>query len=204
MSPGATYALITFVAGVIALLGWLYANAANPQARNLLGKSVGIFAVPIVFMPGEWVLLHVGMWAAVAIEEALKAVASRSEKSPTNRFWLVALFGIWELMLDKPWWGFRLADQVASWGRLEIIGLVIGTVLPVLVHTVTAAIYAFAFQGRLWAAFLTAWFVHLIFNATVAYFGPSGSAVMMEAVVLAGVLAGLLMKRTRQIANEAA
>ena len=81
MSPPATYALITFLAGVIALLGWLYANAANPQAGSLLGKSVGIFAIPIVFMPGGWVMLHIGMWAAVAFRGAPASITATRRRA---------------------------------------------------------------------------------------------------------------------------
>jgi hypothetical protein len=194
MSPGATYALITFLVGVILLLGWLYATAPNPRSGAILRKSLLLFALPIMLFPGGW-LLHLGMWASVACEEGLKAFASTREQNRTDRFWLVALFGIWELTLDKPFWGLVLAQPIANWDRVQIIGLVYATALPALMHTVTASIYAFAFARRLWPAFIASWAVHWTFNEAVHYFDLSVSAAIFETIILASILTGILKAR---------
>jgi hypothetical protein len=192
MRPGATYAVITFLVGVILLLGWLYATAGNPRCGIILKKSLVLFALPMIFTPGGWLLANVGMWAVVAFEEGLKAFASTREHNRVDRFWLVSLFGIWELTLDKPFWGLVLAQPMANWDRVEVIGLVYATALPVLMHTVTASIYAFAFDKRIWPAFIASWAVHWTFNEAVAYFDLSVSAAIFETVILGCLLAGIL------------
>ncbi|HEV2079978.1 MAG TPA: hypothetical protein VGR19_08825, partial [Allosphingosinicella sp.] len=165
MVPGIAFAVITFSVGVLLLLGWLYATAENPSSGAMLRKSILFFAVPIMLAPTELFQFPLGMWALVACEEGLKAFASRREQARINRFWLVALFGIWELTVDKPFWGFVVAQSGESWDRLALVGLVFATALPVLMHTVTAAIYAFAFdEKRLWAAFLASWLLHTTIN----------------------------------------
>src|SRR3954454_1785150 len=202
MNPGATYAIITFGVGLILLLGWLYATTDNPRSWAILGKSALLFALPMMFFPGGWILVHLGLWAAVACEEALKAFASGREQNRVDRFWLVSLFGIWELTLDKPFWGWVLAQPIANWDRVEVIGLVYATALPVLMHTVTAAIYAFAFEKRVWAAFVTAWTVHWTFNEAVEYFQLSVSAAIFETIILGLFLVGILSTR-RPLADTA-
>jgi hypothetical protein len=198
MSPGATYALLTFSAGLLLLLAWLYANVENTRSGAILKKSLLLFALPIMVAPGEWVQVHIGMWFWVACEEGLKAFASTREQNPVDRFWLVLLFGIWELTLDKPFRAFVLAQPLASWNGLELSGLVYATALPVLMHTVTAAIYAFALERRIWAAFIASWIVHATFNSAVGYFGVSVLPVIGETVVLTLVLAGIRITTPRQ------
>ena len=192
MNPGPTYALTTFLAGVLLLLGWLYATAGNARSGSILKRSLVLLALPMIFTPGGWLLVHVGMWAAVAFEEGIKAFASTREQNRVDRFWLVSLFGIWELILDKPFWGLVLAQPIAHWDRVEIIGLVYATALPVLMHTVTASIYAFAFEKRIWAAFIAAWTIHWTFNEAVDYFDLSVSAAIFETAILGFMLVGIL------------
>jgi hypothetical protein len=138
------------------------------------------------------------MWAVVAFEEGLKTFASTREQNRNDRFWLVSLFGIWELTLDKPFWGYFLAQPIANWGGLEVSGLVYATALPVLMHTVTAAIYAFLFERRIWAAFIASWLVHTSFNWAVAYFDVSATAAVVETVVLSIILIGILLGQSRR------
>jgi hypothetical protein len=198
MSAGATYGLATFLVGVMFLLGWLYATAPNPRSGAILKKSLWLFALPILLTPGGWLEVHVGMWALVAFEEGLKTFASTREQEHKDRFWLVSLFGIWELMLDKPFWGVVLAQPIANWTRLEVSGLLYATALPVLMHTVTAATYAFAFKRRLWAAFLASWVIHLSFNEAVSYFDLSIKAAVVETAVLAILLIGIFQSQLRR------
>jgi hypothetical protein len=188
------------LAGVILLLGWLYATADNPRSGAIFKKSIFLFALPIMFLPVGRLLAPLGMWGVVAWEEGLKSFASSREQNRVDRFWLVALFGIWELTLDKPFWGLLLAQPIANWGRLQVIGLVYATALPVLMHTVTAAIYAFAFEKRPWAAFIAAWAVHWTFNKAVDYFDLSVAAAVYETIVLGLILLGVL--RAKQPLEE--
>jgi len=44
------------------------------------------------------------MLVSIGGEEGLKAFASTREQNRQDKFWLVALFGVWELALDKPFW----------------------------------------------------------------------------------------------------
>lgn len=131
------------------------------------------------------------MWVVVAGEEALKIVAARSETKPRDRFSLVALFGIWELMLGKSVWGLTVSDALFDWNRVELLGLAVGAGVAVLMHIVTAAIDAFHFEGRLWAAYLVSWTIHTSYNEMVDLFGPSVMASGALALILAPALVAL-------------
>ena len=194
MGPGATYAVATFLAGVLCLLGWLYATAGDSRSPTILKKSLWLIVLPILLIP---LPLSLGMWALVAFEEGVKAFASTREQNPTRKFWLVSLFGVWELMLDKPFWGL-IGDQSAeSWDQVSLIGLVLATMIPVLMHAVTAAIYAFWFAGRLWAAFIMSWIIHMVYNGSVDYFALSPAVDLARFAFLALLLAALVAKRPR-------
>ncbi len=195
MGPGATYALVTFCTGVLLLVGWLYATTDNPRSSAMVKSSLVLFVVPTMLVPIGLLPLGLAVW--VAIEEGLKAFASTREQRRIDKFWLVGLFGIWELALSKPFWGLVIAQPGESWDRLAMIGLAYSTALPVLMHAVTAAIYAFTFGRRLWAAFLVCWFIHMAFNFAVTYY-PSPIAVVVETVVLAAILIGLLQRQRSQ------
>ena len=200
MAPGAVYAFVTFVVGVVLLLGWVYATAGNPRSGAMLRKSLLLFAVPIMLAPAELFQFPLGMWALVACEEGLKAFAATREQKRVDKFWLVALFGIWELTVDKPFWGLVVAQSGENWDRLAIAGFVYATALPVLMHVVTAAIYAFTFERRLWAAFIASWFVHTAFNEAVEYFGLSPTAAIIETTFLGIILISLITRRRRRTA----
>lgn len=202
MGTGATYAIITFTAGVLLLLGWLYATTGNPRSWEMLKKSLLIFAVPIMFAPTGLFQFPFGMWAWVACEEGLKAFASTREQRRADKFWLVALFGIWELTLDKPFWGLILG-QSGEMGRLTLSGHLYATALPVLMHLVTAAIYGFCFERRLWTAFIASWIVHTAFNEAATYFYLSPVAVIIETAVLGALLVYIIQRRPRMPATEA-
>lgn len=195
MGSGATYAIVTFTLGVLCLLGWLYATADNSRSWEMLKKSMLLFALPIMFAPAQLFQFPLGMWALVAFEEGLKAFASTREDNRENKFWLVVLFGIWELTVDKPFWGLVLAQTGEHWDRLSLIGLAYATALPVLMHAVTAAIYAFTFERRIWAAFVASWTVHTAFNESVDYFGLSPLVAITQTAILALMLAALFAKR---------
>jgi len=192
MGSGATYALVTFLAGALLLLGWCYENIENPRSGAMLKKSLLLFVLPIMLAPVHLLQFPLSMWVLVAWEEGLKAFASSRERRPIDKFWLVTLFGIWELTVDKPFWGLIAAPTVEGWDRLALAGLIYATALPVLLHAVTAAIYAFTFRGRLWAAFIVAWAIHTMFNESVDYFGLSPIAVTISTAVLAAILFGTI------------
>ncbi len=202
MGPGATYAAITSLAGVLMLLGWLYATVENPRSPVILGKSFLLFAVPIMLAPSELFQFPLGMWALVACEEGLKILGATWERKRTDKFWLVALFGVWELTVDKPFLGLAIAQSGEKWDRFTIIGLVYVAVLPVLMHAVTAAIYAFTFERRIWAAFMVSWLVHTAFNVVVTYFYLSPLAVVVETVMLGAILIFIIQRAPKAPATE--
>ncbi len=195
MGPGATYATITFIAGVLCLLGWLYATADNPRSSAILKKSLWLFVLPVLLTPAPFFTFPLGMWALVAFEEGVKAFASTREQDAKNRFWLLSLFGVWELTLDKPFWGLVVAQSAESWDRASLFGLALATVIPVVMHAVTAAIYAFCFEGRLWAAFITSWLIHTAYNESVEYFGLAPAVQLTQVAILTILLAALVTNR---------
>ena len=192
----ATYltAILAFGVGVILLLLWAYFTTDNPRSNRLLLKSSWLFVLPgaaIWALPDSIYRFPLSMWFAVLIEECLKFYAARTEPRPRDRFALIALFGIWELMLAKSV-GMLTGDRLpANWGRPEAIMLLLAAMVPVLMHIVTAAIYAFRFRGRLWAAFVASWAVHTAFNEAVDLFGISPLFSGAELIVLAILLAAI-------------
>ena len=203
MEPGASYAVVTFASGVLLLMGWFYATLENPRSGAMFKKSLLLFLLPMLFWPGRLVLhLPLGILLAAACEEGLKAFASTRERSRVDKFWLVALFGIWELAVDKPFWGLVLAQSGGTWDRLSILGLVYATALPVLMHAVTAAIYASSFERRPWAAFSASWIIHVMFNQSVEYFGLSPASAIIQTAILGAILTALLLSWRHQLASE--
>jgi hypothetical protein len=202
MGPGTTYGIATFAVGFLFLLGWLYATTDNPRSGAMLKKSLLIFAVPILVVPAWPFQFSFGMWAIVALEEGLKVYASTREEKRADKLWLVALFGIWELMIAKPFWGMVLGQTGESWSRLAIGGLLYVTALPVLMHLVTASIYAFTFERRLWAAFVACWLIHTAFNEAATYFYGSPIAVIAETIVLGAVLIAIVRNRQQSVVTE--
>lgn len=195
MGPAGTYALVTFATGVLLLLGWLYANIDNPKAGAILKKSLLLFALPILLWPGFLFRFPLGMFVSIGCEEGLKAFASTREQNQQDKFWLISLFGVWELALDKPVWGLVLANSGDISDRLSLMGWVLATALPVLMHAVTAAIYAFALERRLWAALLMSWAIHAAFNASVDYFSPTPAVVVIQTAILIVMLVALVSGR---------
>jgi len=193
MGPGATYAVITFTLGIICLLGWLYANVDNPRCAPILKKSLWCILLPLLLTPARFFTFPLGLWALVAFEEGVKAFASKREVEPQNKFWLVSLFGVWELTFDKPFWGLVVAQSAESWDRVALIGLVLATTIPVVMHAVTAAIYAFWFRGRLWLAFATSWVIHTVYDESVDYFGLSPTVQLIQVALLIMLLTGLML-----------
>lgn len=77
-------------------------------------------------------------------------------------------------------------------GLLLLAGFLYATVLPVLMHSVTAAIYAFTFRGKLWVATIVSWMVHVTFNETATYFFLSPPAVIVETAILVLILMAIV------------
>ena len=202
MGPGATYAFATFLVGNLCLLAWLYATAGNPRSTTILKKSSWLILLPMLLTPAPLFTFPLGMWVAVAFEEGVKAFASTREQEAKNKFWLVSLFGVWELTLDKPFWGLVVAQSAGSWDRISLIGFVLATAIPVLMHTVTAAIYAFWFEARLWAAFFTGWVVHTAYNESIDYFGLSPTVQLTQIAILTMLLTALVAGRPLSAGTE--
>jgi hypothetical protein len=187
MSEAQVYAVVTCTAGIILLLGWLYVTTGNPRSTRLLLKSVLIFVVPVmvlVTLSGSFQFTP-ALWLVALIEESLKATAAATEKtSRIDRFLLVALFGIWELTWVKPLWGLNHAAALDGWNGLQLAGLTAAGVVTVLMHGVTAEIYAFRFAGRLPLALIVSWIVHAAFNASVGILGVSFVASLLQLLPL--------------------
>jgi hypothetical protein len=195
MGPGTTYFVTTFLAGTLCGLGWLYATADNPRSLSMLKQSLWLILLPMLLAPGPLLTFPLGMWVGVGFEEGIKAFASTKEQQAKNKFWLVSLFGVWELALDKPILGLVIAQSTESWDRTSLFWLLLAGTVPVLLHAVTAAIYAFCFESRLWAAFITSWLIHTAYNESVNYFEFSPAVSLARAAILALLLAAVMAKR---------
>jgi hypothetical protein len=197
MDSGSIFALVAFLVGIFLLLGWLYVMVGNQRSSRIFKKSLLFFVVPMLLFPPNLLGYPLSMFFLVTCEEALKALAARGERGRMNRFWLVSLFGIWELVLTKPLWGAAAAQSNVNFDGFQLAGLLYAAILPVFMHAVTAAIYAFRFRGHLWAALAAAWMVHIAFNLSVGYFGVSVTAALVETVTLVVILLIVLPRALR-------
>jgi hypothetical protein len=205
MSAAQLYATVTFIAGVILLLGWLYVTTDNDRSSEILLKSVFLFVLPeavIIALPNDLFRFPMSMWVVVLIEEALKATAAATERHRIDRFLLVALFGIWELMLAKPLWGVNHSAILEDWTNLQLAGLTAAGIVTVLMHSVTAEIYAFRFARRLPVALFICWIFHTAFNESVEFFGVSLIAALLRLVSLTIVFAALWPRRAPQSSSS--
>jgi len=205
MSPAQVYATICAAVGIILLLGWIYVTTDNLRSNKLLAKSVWLFVLPglaIWMLPDAMFQFPLSMWVLILVEECLKAVAASTERSRIDRFWLITLFGIWELMLAKPMWGLAHSQMLSDWNQLQLAGLVAAGIVAALMHAVTASIYAFHFERRLFAALLVSWIVHTAFNESVDLFGVSLSTSLLQIFVLLVLLAALWPNRFRVGATQ--
>lgn len=203
MSAAYLYSLLTLATGFILLMGWLYVTAANPRSGKLFLKSVGLFVVPIgvaVAVPDHLLQFPLALWVVALVEEALKATAAATESEPLNRFWLVTLFGIWELTLAKTMWGIEQSATFAVLTPVQSVGVVAMGVITVLMHSVTAELYAFRFVGRLAAALAASWVLHVGFNETVTFLvtslGPTFATGLLLLLPLALLFFALWPKRS--------
>ena len=194
MSVSYLTALVTFAAGFLLLLGWAYLTTDNPRSNRLLAKSLWLFVLPsaaLWALPDRIYAFPLSMWVASLVEECLKLWGASTEPKTRDKFWLVALFGIWELMLAKAVWSVTGGQIPGDWGRSDILVVAIAAAVVVLMHSLTAVIYAFHFQGRPWLALLAAWALHTIFNESADLLGISPMASVARAIPLLILLLAL-------------
>ena len=210
VSSGALLALILFISGLVSLLLWLALMLGNPRLGQILRKSVVIFLLPGALMivipiiaPAQLILpfLMLGPWTLVAlvllfvlIEEVLKSSAARSESRPYDKFAFAMLFGIFELALAKPLGPLIAGDLMGDWSRWGLVGLAVGAMLAMMMHSVTAALYAFKFPDKPWLGLLTCFAIHAFYNFVVVVF-LSVALIAIAAIIFAIFLIVLLPDR---------
>jgi hypothetical protein len=205
MTASAFSATITFGAGVILLLGWLYLTTDNARSFRLLLKSILLFVLPgaaLAALPPKLFQFPLGMWLAVLIEECMKAIAARTEKKHSDRFFLIALFGIWELMLVKPLVSFFEPWVVNGLSNFQIVGLMAGGLLAVLMHVVTAEIYAFRLPNRLVIAIALSWLLHTVFDESVDLLGVSMISFVLQLMPLLFLFAFLWPRASASVGGR--
>lgn len=210
VSSGALLALTLFASGLASLLLWIALMLGNPRQAPILRKSVVFFllpgalmivipivAPPVLVLPylllGPWTVLGI-LLLFVLIEEFLKSSAARSESRPYDKFAFAMLFGIFELALAKPLLPLVAGDLMGEWSRWGLAGLAIGAMLAMMMHTVTAALYAFKFPDRPWLGLLTCFAIHAFYNFVVTVF-LSVALVVIAAIIFAIFLIVLLPQR---------
>lgn len=200
MTNAYAFAVMIFGAGFFVLLAWLYVTADNPRSNTLVLKSIGLFVlpgIPLALIPPRWLAFPFAALVATFIEECLKAIAAATEENRTDRFWLISLFGIWELMLAKPLWGIGHAGLLQDWTLLELVGLAAGAVITILMHAITAKLYAFRLAGNIALALFVSWVVHSTFNLSVDWLGVSLVACMVQLMPLVLIFLALWPNGTK-------
>jgi hypothetical protein len=198
MTPSIFYATATFLVGLLLLLLWLYLSADTARSVTILTKSVVIFVLPSAVLaaalPSRVLAFRLGVWIAVLIEECLKAVASVTEKERSSRFFLVVLFGVWEFALVKPLGALLHPALLDSLDTFELTGLTIRGLIVVLMHTVTAELYAFKFAKNIMIPLCISCVLHIIFDETINSFAYSLLSALIWFVLLLILLCALWPK----------
>lgn len=219
VSSGALLALTLFASGLVSLLIWFALMLGNPRLLPILRKAVVFFLLPGALMivipivaPGLLIrpIILLGGWVIVAfflllilLEEFLKSSASRSEPQPYDKFAFAMLFGIGELMLSKPLTPLIAGSMMGEWSRWGLAGYVAGAMLAMLMHSVTAALYAFRFANSPWLGLFTCFAIHAVYNFLVIAFLNVGVAIVI-ALVCAALLIALVPDRDHAETAEAA
>ena len=194
MTLGSLSAIITFLAGIILLLVWMYATTGNPRSTTILLKSILLFVVPgTVLAALSPMLFHVplGLWVAVLLEECLKAIGAVTEKNRSDCFFLVVLFGVWEFILIKPLLALLNPLVTEGMSTSQLLGITIGSMMAVLMHAVTAEIYAFKFSGKIAPALAMSWLIHTLYDESVNLLGISLSSSLVQFLILILLFVGL-------------
>jgi hypothetical protein len=197
--------LYAFILGVAALLVWLYVLRLNPSARKImlsglwyafLASVIGALAVfftALVVRNSDATAFVSIIILAPLIEESIKVRAANSLSKSTQIFALISLLGIYELMLSKP---LSMLDAT-HWSE-ALIGIP-----AVMMHMLTAAIYAFHFEGNRKEQFIIAAAIHVVFNAIV-FIAAGFSAFLLILVVVLIALVVAIYRLTPNAVREAA
>lgn len=185
--------IITFLIGTMCLAIWLYFTDADATAIRILwtcllcmllaevGAAIFSFTTTLVFDLSEWALLGINLVLVAPIfEELAKFLACRPLREPLHRFALVCLFGIYELMLSKP---FTMEQPFSMHGFFESLE----AVPSLFVHGLTAMIYAFYFTGARWQQLMIGIAVHAANNALVFFVGVLAAQIYAAACIIAVV-----------------
>jgi hypothetical protein len=192
--------ILVFLYGWVLLGLWaLAANENRAPMRNLIKLSALYFLTPILLVVA---LIHSVLPALLIVspfvplgEEWLKRMAGRRVLSENiSVFYLICLFGIWELTISKS-----LMPLFSTWPSLSSdwsIAVFIWLVsLPIIMHASTAAIYAFYRRGdgnlRYWPCVA----IHWAFNASRELYGevPFDEVSLLSLVIDSAVWVLLLL-----------
>lgn len=183
--------IITFLIGTLCLAVWLYLTDVDATAVRILWTcllymlaaefiaAILSFTTTMVFEFTEWTLLGINLVLLAPIfEELAKVLACRPLREPLHRFALVCLFGIYELMLSKP---FTMEQPFSMHGFFESLE----AVPSLFVHGLTALIYAFYFTGARWQQLTIGIAVHAASNALVFFVGVLAAQIYAAACIVA-------------------
>lgn len=169
--------IITFLIGTMCLVIWLYFTDADATAMRLLWvcllymlaaelmTTILSFGIKMIFSPSALTLFGIQIvLLAPVFEELAKLQACQSLTRPLHRFALVSLFGIYELMISKP---FAMEQPFSIQGFFEAFGAI-----PALfTHILTAVVYAFYLHGARWHQLVIGIAIHATYNALVYFVG---------------------------------
>lgn len=174
------YSTLMIIAGGVTLLIWAVLTKEHADWERILIVSVPIILLPIMLLFVSYQFVFHGsiilMLAGPFIEEAVKQWSSRREKSPRDGFYLVSLFGVWELVVVKPLLPYASNWQLPS-ATSQVMLLAVISIIPLLMHTITALIYSFYLRKRPWIQYLIGCGIHVCFNESRTVFYSRYSSV---------------------------
>jgi len=163
------YIGIMIGASLLAFTAWLIVFR-DQQRTRLIVTSIWLFAVPITLLVLDNYLVGL-LWslpllAIIALEEGLKLTGSRITQTSRSAFALVLLFGVWEVLITKTLRVLFQGQQFQIFLDQHYLEYSLITLMPLLMHSTTAAVYA-VFKSKNWMLpFALGLLVHGTFNYT--------------------------------------
>ena len=198
-------AFAQFTLGGVSLLGWLYMTMNLPGATKLLLRSLWLIVVPMLafqLIPDRVGTILFLTSGAMLLEELVKLNAARREQRALMRFWLVTLFGIWELILSKPIMSLGDRHSMASLERADLLLIASVSLTPVIMHATTAAVYAFRQTNRPWLQLIVCWGIHTAYNFVAILLPYHAWAYAILAAIMALLLFLMWKDQSEERANS--
>jgi hypothetical protein len=169
LAPQHIYLVFLWIVLAILTLNWMWIFR-DLHRSAVFWRSTWLFGIPIAIFIGDNYtfreLYFIPYIAIIAIEEALKVIGLRTSRGNKQAIALLLLFPLWELLFTKSSATLFGGQEFATFIANSEASYLVISIMPVLMHAATAAIYIVAGRNYWSASLAVNFMVHLTFNET--------------------------------------